>query len=492
MSDHKETNETAVEIVIGLVSPVGVNLEDFQRTLESILLQYGYTANTVHLSQVASSILSDSRADSSPCHSEFDRITTGMEIGNKLRHQADRGDALAIAAIDSIYSKRNNNAPLDGIAHIIRSLKHPDEVETLREVYGKGFYLVGVTSSYSSRREFLGTVKGLSDEQVEILIKRDDAERDKLGQKTRDVFQQADAFISMDSDTKESDIRRITDLIFGCPHIHPTKDEFAMFMANASALRSADLSRQVGAVILNSEGDLIATGANDVPKAGGGLYWPDERDERDYAWGYDSNEKIKYELILEIVKSIRPHIEGITIPVAELTDQQRESLISHGKQLLRDTGLLDITEYGRAVHAEMEAMLSCARNGSPTLGCTLYTTTYPCHNCAKHIVASGVKEVVYIEPYPKSFARILHKDSIFIEGETEEGEKKVIFSAFVGVGPRRFMDLFSMKLGSGRKLRRKVDGKVIDWKRSNASVRVPMLPMSYIDKEAALLASLKS
>lgn len=104
MSDHKETNETAVEIVIGLVSPVGVNLEDFQRTLESILHQYGYTANTVHLSQVASSILSDSRADSSPCHSEFDRITTGMEIGNKLRHQADRGDALAIAAIDSIYS----------------------------------------------------------------------------------------------------------------------------------------------------------------------------------------------------------------------------------------------------------------------------------------------------------------------------------------------------------------------------------------------------
>ncbi|MDN3612645.1 hypothetical protein QWZ16_23945 [Vibrio ostreicida] len=26
---------------------------------------------------------------------------------------------------------------------------------------------------------------------------------------------------------------------------------------------------------------------------------------------------------------------------------------------------------------------------------------FPCHNCAKHIVASGIKRVVYVEPYPK-------------------------------------------------------------------------------------------
>ncbi len=492
MTNKKDDVGAAVELVIGLVSPVGVNLDDFQRTLESILPQYGYSPNTVHLSQVGAAILSKDDTPQPECSCEFDRITTGMEVGNRLRREAKRGDALACAAVDAIYEKRTDGAPLEGVAHIIRSLKHPDEVETLREVYGKGFYLIGVTSSYSSRREFLGTVKGLDEDQVETLIQRDDSERDKLGQKTRDVFQQADAFISMDSNTKEADIRRITDLLFGCPYIHPTRDEFAMFMANASALRSADLSRQVGAVILNDQGDLVATGANDVPKAGGGQYWPDENDERDHVWGYDSNEKIKYDLILEIVKSLRPHMDGVSTPVEQLTDTQKESLINHGKQLLKDTGLLDITEYGRAVHAEMEAMLSCARNGTPTLGSTLYTTTYPCHNCAKHIVASGVKEVVYIEPYPKSFARILHKDSIFIEGETEEGDKKVTFSAFVGIGPRRYMDLFSMKLGSGKKLRRKVDGKIIDWKRSKASVRVPMLPMSYIDKEAKLLADLNS
>jgi deoxycytidylate deaminase len=73
---------------------------------------------------------------------------------------------------------------------------------------------------------------------------------------------------------------------------------------------------------------------------------------------------------------------------------------------------LDITEFGRPVHAEMEAILSCARIGiSPKMG-TLYCTTFPCHNCAKHIVAAGIKRVVYVEPYPKSKAEKLHSDSL--------------------------------------------------------------------------------
>ena len=56
------------------------------------------------------------------------------------------------------------------------------------------------------------------------------------------------------------------------------------------------------------------------------------------------------------------------------------------------------------VHAEMEALLSCARSGVSPVGGTLYSTTFPCHNCAKHIVAAGLRRVVYVEPYPKSRA----------------------------------------------------------------------------------------
>jgi hypothetical protein len=56
---------------------------------------------------------------------------------------------------------------------------------------------------------------------------------------------------------------------------------------------------------------------------------------------------------------------------------------------------------------------------------------------------------------------------------------------FVGVGPRRYLDLFSLRLGSGSPLERE-DGKIVaPWRREGASPRVEMHPMSYLEKEAA-------
>jgi deoxycytidylate deaminase len=161
--------------------------------------------------------------------------------------------------------------------------------------------------------------------------------------------------------------------------------------------------------------------------------------------------------------------------------QDDESLITEGKNLLKDTGILNITEYGRAVHAEMEAILSAARNGVSIRGGTLYSTTYPCHNCAKHIVAAGIVKVKYVEPYPKSYATKLHNDSINSTGDV--GKNKVNFEAFVGIGPRKFVDLFSVSLSSGRKLIRKSNGKLIEWSRTNAELRLPISPFSYLESE---------
>ena len=55
------------------------------------------------------------------------------------------------------------------------------------------------------------------------------------------------------------------------------------------------------------------------------------------------------------------------------------------------------------------------RASQPTAGTTLYTTTFPCHNCTRHIVAAGISRVVYVKPYPKSLAFQLHYDSISLE-----------------------------------------------------------------------------
>lgn len=468
------------EIVIGLVAPVGVNLDDVHNRFDSYFNQFRYQVNYIHLSQVAKEF----HGVAGGPYTEQTRLDTAMNIGNKLRESSKRGDLFALLAINEINKKRSGDTPepLNRHVHIIRSLKHPDEVETLRQVYGPGFILLGISSSIESRIRFLKDEKGVPEGELERLIERDDKESDSLGQSTRDVFQMADAFLtSDDTDSLSTQIGRTLDLLYSKPVVPPTADEYAMFMAYAASLRSADLSRQVGAVLTNKESDILATGANDVPKAGGGLYWPiPDEDKRDYDLGKDSNEEQKNKIILNIMKKFTG-LEG----------RSDEDLLKEGKQKLKDTGLLDITEYGRAVHAEMEALLSSARNGISTRGANLYTTTYPCHNCAKHIVASGVKRVLYIEPYPKSFATILHNDSINTDGNPNESEK-VLFEPFVGIGPRRFVDLFSMNLSSGRKLKRKENGVLKEWKRGESELRVPMTPLSYLDSEVMLIGHLEA
>ena len=94
----------------------------------------------------------------------------------------------------------------------------------------------------------------------------------------------------------------------------------------------------------------------------------------------------------------------------------------------------------------------CARNGIPTRGCSMYMTTFPCHNCAKHIIAAGIKKVTFIP--------------------------------FKGVGPHRFIDLFSMKsIRWYSRTRKTKDGHIIKWERQNANLRNPMALLNYIDME---------
>jgi cytidine deaminase len=83
----------------------------------------------------------------------------------------------------------------------------------------------------------------------------------------------------MEMDTQ---LDRFVQAFFGRTDISPSKNEYGMYAAKSAALRSADLSRQVGAAVFTDDGELITQGCNEVPKAFGGTYWdledPDFRD----------------------------------------------------------------------------------------------------------------------------------------------------------------------------------------------------------------------
>ncbi len=51
------------------------------------------------------------------------------------------------------------------------------------------------------------------------------------------------------------------------------------------------------------------------------------------------------------------------------------------------------------VHAEQNALCDCAKRGVSCMGATVYVTHYPCIICCRLLLASGVKEIKYIEDY---------------------------------------------------------------------------------------------
>lgn len=188
---------------------------------------------------------------------------------------------------------------------------------------------------------------------------------------------------------------------------------------------------------------MLATGSNEVPKAGGGVYGESfDGDPHDHRCAYRklnepafcSNTRQQNEIVKKLIEEI-----------PELKNAGNERLLQLPEQI-RKSGVGDLLEFSRAVHAEMDALLSAARSGAMTMGTRLFVTTYPCHYCARHIVSAGVVEVQFIEPYPKSQATNLHPDSITTDSKNWKaprlGGDKVLFRPFVGVAPRMYRRAF--------------------------------------------------
>ncbi len=195
-------------------------------------------------------------------------------------------------------------------------------------------------------------------------------------------------------DLASEKIGRFIRIIFDSPVESPTSAEVSMFQAKAASLRSADLSRQVGAAVVDERHQLISVGCNEVPAAGGGQYWPGEGDGRDLALGYDSNAKYRDELLTEILGRLQD-AGWLKTQKARLSRQNLlfEALKKSGNPPLKGSRAESVIEFGRIVHAEMAALMDALRHGKSVDRATLYCTTFPCHMCARHIVAAGIRKV---------------------------------------------------------------------------------------------------
>jgi hypothetical protein len=122
----------------------------------------------------------------------------------------------------------------------------------------------------------------------------------------------------------------------------------------------------------------------------------------------------------------------------------------------------------------MCAICDAARLGRSLKSSTLFVTTFPCHNCTKHILAAGIKRVVYMEPYPKSRAKDLHQNEIEIEKVTSG---KVSFLPFLGISPVRYRDIFQ----KGR--RKSSNGAAIRYLTDPPTPMLELTSTAYLENE---------
>jgi deoxycytidylate deaminase len=506
----------APELIFGLVAPIGVDLELVAEVLSQSLKEMNYQAHQFRVTRLMREIPTGLTIAENPYIQSFkDRIAYANEVRRLLGDEALA--TLAISAIRSFRSEkrearagtqepqedtpsadeRTEEAPLLNQAYIIRQFKRPEEIALLRSVYGRQFILVSAYTSQEARRKRIeenerrsrgGLISDVEAQQLAHDLVVQDAKEtlDKHGQNIRDAFPLGDVFIDATTREKcEAMVRRFVHLFFGDNQITPTHDEYGMYVAKSASLRSSDLSRQVGVAIFRSSGEVATMGCNEVPKAGGGTYWSgDFGDERDFVQGHDPNERKKVELLVDLIDRLKKgeHLSSELMKIESAYEISKALLRDDSDHSVRESRAMDLLEFGRIIHAEMSAICDAARKGLSIEGATLYCTVFPCHICAKHIVASGIRRVVYLEPYPKSYAAELHGDSI--EVDPAERTNRVAFEGFIGISPYRYRDLFE-------KGRRKYSGGLAEkWADGLMRPVIEIYYPSYFKAEAHVVAQL--
>ena len=459
------------QIVIALCGPLGTPLHEVAKSFKDLLKGSDYGYRKVEIIRLSEEIRKQKKLP------ESSSIKDLIEAGNELR-QMHGNEVLAKLAIRKIsldrteeqqkfeeakkeghpdlFKNESDTALVPNVTlkwcHIIDSIKHIDELRLLRSIYGDMLYVVGVYSPIEMRISRLETI--LDGSAIHQLINRDSGEEHDHGQRVEDTFPLSDFFLRVEKTTdshRKSRVKRFLDLMLGTVIATPTTNERAMYAAFSAARNSACLSRQVGAAIAGEDGEILATGWNDVPKAFGGLYQTEgdglSSDEDRRCWnirgGICSNDFEKKIISEQIINQLTK--DGI------IEEKNKDIAI----QILRkNTQLKSLIEFSRAVHAEMHALLNAgAKDGSKIQKGRLFVTTYPCHSCARHIVAAGIKEVIFLEPYRKSLATKLHQDAIT---ENESDLTKVRVLPFDGVAPSRYLKFFSAHPNG-----RKKDGQMI-------------------------------
>lgn len=337
----------------------------------------------------------------------FKRFSMSSPIRDQWQRENTEGDRTAAPRVE-LQRIGNSGRESNGLDHwavqvgnliednddrvVIDSIRSLAEVEYFRTRF-PNFFLIAVLTPRAERwervrgeyeRQGLGEPDFITDDE------RDQIEEVEYGQQVVRCVDEADLVISnarhepSEAAAKGAlaePLQMYVGLLSGDAPIAPAPGEIAMTMAYAQSRRSFCLKRHVGAVIADREGEVIATGFNENPGTMAPCYV-------EFKYCYKD---------AQMTGSLR-HTEcpGCKTNLGEVFEPYRCACGYDLKlRFFPDRGMRWCT----ALHAEERALLNTT--GRDTAGGVIYTTTFPCFHCARQIAQSGIKTVVYVDPYPQ-------------------------------------------------------------------------------------------
>lgn len=307
-----------------------------------------------------------------------------QKVGNILRK--DKGtNYLAVKALEKAKKENENIIVFHGI-------RNAGEVKEFRKY--PNFFLVAVDCSKDNRWKRLKRIYDGDKRGFERDDKRDKNEGLEYGQQVLQCVEDADIlFINNEYYLTESKLNTELETLFK-PHLelitgeklrNPSEEETMMTAAASLALKSHCIKRRVGAVLCDSSGYIISAAYNEVPKAQETCFEKYRMCYRDHVRKNFSETLVSHFKFCPLC-SKELNLDGVKC----------KSCQSDLSYLIPPYKALDKC---RSLHAEETTILKAAHY--QLKDSTLYSTTFPCLQCAKRILNADIKYVIYIDPYPE-------------------------------------------------------------------------------------------
>lgn len=335
---------------------------------------------------------------------------------------------------------------------VIDAIRNPLELVYLRDRYSP-LYAIAITTQEEDRKSRLLNM-GFAREEILSIDNREYPKKHDpyasyktlVTQDIQSCLQKADIFISNPgrSDDSRSAKRHATGQLYAqliryyalALHpglVTPSRDERCMQVAFIAKANSGCISRQVGAAVTDENYAVKAIGWNDVPRGQVpcSLRSVDELLTASDRVSYSTFERENDELREFVAKeySARSTLSADGLPCSYCFKDAVNS--SYFK---KDGRKSSNQVHTRSLHAEENAFLLLASSTSVSRG-KLYTTASPCELCSKKAFQLGIKDVIYIDPYPG-----ISEPHVMANGELALRPELRLFSGAVGKAYHRLYE----------------------------------------------------